>query len=153
MARSTRLITASYILSFVAANAPKRLCTDTIAKWVKTHPTRVRHLVSQLVKAGILKSYRGASGGLALARQPSEITLKHVYDAVQDSPLIAEGIDNPFSGWQDHCKVHGVFNELFADLEDKIRAELALVTLDQMFVPFDRDYAAEELCESVSLAK
>lgn len=144
MARSTRLITASYIISFVAANAPKRLRTDTIAKWVKTHPTRVRHLVSQLVKAGILTSYRGSMGGLALGRKPSEITLKDIYDAVQDSPLVAEGIDNPFSGWQDHCKVHGVFTDLFANLELNIRSELEQVTLEQMYVPFDRDYAAEE---------
>ncbi|WP_426417500.1 RrF2 family transcriptional regulator [Aestuariirhabdus sp. LZHN29] len=144
MARSTRLITASYILSFVAANAPQRLRTETIAKWVKTHPTRVRHIVSQLVKAGILKSYRGATGGLALDRSPNEITLREVYDAVQGSPLIAEGIDNPFSGWQDHCKVHGVFTDLFADIETNIRSQLEQVTLDKMFVPFGRDYDVNE---------
>ena len=59
MSQSTRLITASYILSFVAANAPQKLRTETIAKWVKTHPTRVRSLVSLMVKANILKSWRG----------------------------------------------------------------------------------------------
>jgi len=150
MARSTRLITASYILSFVAANSPKRLRTDTIAKWVQTHPTRVRHLVSQLVKAGILKSYRGATGGLALSRAPETITLKEIYDAVQDSPLIAEGIDNPFSGWEEHCKVHSVFEALFTDLEGKIRTELEQVTLDQMFAPFDQDY---ENIESIAKAE
>ncbi|MGH1543511.1 MAG: RrF2 family transcriptional regulator [Arenicella sp.] len=144
MARSTRLITASYILSFVAANAPKQLRTDTIAKWVKTHPTRVRNLASQLVKAGILKSYRGATGGLTLNRHPKDITLRDVYNAVQDSPLISEGMDNPFTGWEDHCKVFEVFENLFASLEKDIRAELDKITLEQMFAPFDRDYAADE---------
>jgi Rrf2 family protein len=144
MSRSTRLITASYILSFIAANAPAHLRTDTIAKWVKTHPTRVRNLASQLVKAGILKSCRGAAGGMTLARNPNEITLRDVYDAVQDSPLIAEGIDNPFSGWEDHCKVYEVFENLFSNLEKNIRTELDQITLEQMFVPFDRDYAAED---------
>ncbi|WP_134062590.1 Rrf2 family transcriptional regulator, partial [Pseudomonas sp. JV241A] len=78
MSQSTRLITASYILSFVAANAPQKLRTETIAKWVKTHPTRVRSLVSLMVKANILKSWRGAHGGLTLARPASEITLREV---------------------------------------------------------------------------
>jgi Rrf2 family protein len=137
MSQSTRLITASYILSFVAANAPQRLRTDTIAKWVKIHPTRVRNLVSLLVKADILKSYRGAKGGLTLARPAPQITLRQVYDAVQESSLIAEKIDNPFSGLEDHCKVFEVFTGLFALLEANMRLDLSKITADQLFVPFD----------------
>lgn len=137
MSQSTRLITASYILSFVAANAPQKLRTETIAKWVKTHPTRVRNLVSQMVKADILKSYRGAKGGLTLARPANEITLREVYDAVQESSLIAEKIDNPFSGMEDHCKVFEVFTHLFAMLENNMRLDLGNITADQLFVAFD----------------
>lgn len=137
MSQSTRLITASYILSFVAANAPQKLRTETIAKWVKTHPTRVRNLVSQMVKADILKSYRGAKGGLTLARPANEITLREVYDAVQESSLIAEKIDNPFSGMEDHCKVFEVFTQLFAMLENNMRLDLGNITADQLFVAFD----------------
>lgn len=137
MSQSTRLITASYILSFVAANAPQRLRTETIAKWVKTHPTRVRNLVSQMVKADILKSWRGAKGGLTLARPANQITLREVYDAVQESSLIAEKIDNPFSGMEDHCKVFEVFTKLFALLEENMRLDLAAITADQLFVAFD----------------
>lgn len=150
MARSTRLITASYILSFVAANAPKRLRTETIAKWVKTHPSRIRLLVSQLVKADILTSYRGKHGGLTLSRAPTQITLKDVYDAVQDSPLIAEGIDNPFSGWDEHCKVFAVFSVLFENLEDNIRTDLKRITLDKLFIPFghDKDMTPEASIEA-----
>ncbi|MFZ6046302.1 RrF2 family transcriptional regulator [Pseudomonas sp. CR3202] len=143
MSQSTRLITASYILSFVAANAPQKLRTETIAKWVKVHPTRVRNLVSQLVKANILKSQRGAGGGLTLARPPREITLRDVYDAVQESSLIAEKIDNPFSGMEDHCKVFDVFTRLFALLEENVRLDLEKITADQLFVAFDTPLEAE----------
>jgi Rrf2 family protein len=137
MSQSTRLITACDILSFVAAYAPQKLRTETIAKWVKTHPTRVRNLVSQMVKADILKSYRGAKGGLTLARPANEITLREVYDAVQESSLIAEKIDNPFSGMEDHCKVFEVFTRLFAMLENNMRLDLGSITADQLFVAFD----------------
>ncbi len=140
MSQSTRLITASYILSFVGANSPQRLSTDTIAKWVKTHPTRVRNLVSQLVKAGILISYRGNNGGLTLARDPKQINLLQVYDAVQDSPLIAEKIDNPFTGFEDHCKVFEVFTQLFGLLENNVRFNLEQITADKLFVAFDIPY-------------
>ncbi|SFI31436.1 Rrf2 family protein [Pseudomonas guineae] len=144
MSQSTRLITASYILSFVAANAPQKLRTETIAKWVKTHPTRVRNLVALMVKANILKSYRGARGGLTLARPPHEITLSEVYDAVQESSLIAEKIDNPFSGMEDHCKVHSVFLNLFALMENNIRQDLQGITADQLFVAFDPPLEARD---------
>jgi len=137
MSQSTRLITASYILSFVAANAPQKLRTETIAKWVKVHPTRVRSMVSQMVKANILTSYRGAQGGVTLARAPQEITLREVYDAVQESSLIAEKIDNPFAGLEDHCKVYEVFTRLFAMLEQNMRLDLGAITADQLFVAFD----------------
>jgi Rrf2 family protein len=137
MSQSTRLITASYILSFVAANAPQKLRTETIAKWVKVHPTRVRSMVSQMVKANILTSYRGAQGGVTLARAPQQITLREVYDAVQESSLIAEKIDNPFAGLEDHCKVYEVFTRLFAMLEQNMRQDLGAITADQLFVAFD----------------
>lgn len=140
MSQSTRLITASYILSFVGANAPQRLSTDTIARWVKTHPTRIRNLVSQLVKANILTSFRGAGGGLTLARPAGEISLLEVYDAVQDSPLIAEKIDNPFSGFEDHCKVYEVFTRLFDLLEHNVRLDLGQITVEHLFVPFHTPY-------------
>jgi len=137
MSQSTRLITASYILSFVAANAPQKLRTETIAKWVKVHPTRVRSMVSQMVKANILTSYRGAQGGVTLARPPQAITLREVYDAVQESSLIAEKIDNPFAGMEDHCKVYEVFTRLFAMLEQNMRLDLGAITADQLFVALD----------------
>lgn len=143
MSQSTRLITASYILSFVAANAPQRLSSDTIAKWVKTHPTRVRNLVSQLVKADILISYRGSNGGLTLARDPKDINLLQVYDAVQDSPLIAEKLENPFTGFEDHCKVFEVFTELFTLLENNVRLNLEHITADKLFVAFDTPYSKD----------
>ncbi|MFK1552849.1 Rrf2 family transcriptional regulator [Pseudomonas aeruginosa] len=140
MSHSTRLITAAYILSFVGANAPQRLSTETIARWVQTHPTRIRNLVSLLVKADILKSYRGAGGGLVLARHASEISLLDVYDAVQDSPLIAEKIDNPFSGFEEHCKVYEVFTQLFELLERNVRLDLSKITVEQLFAPFSAPY-------------
>ncbi|OLS62666.1 RrF2 family transcriptional regulator [Pseudomonas putida] len=145
MSQSTRLITASYILSFVAANAPHKLRTETIAKWVKVHPTRVRGLVSQMVKANILTSYRGAQGGVTLARAPQLITLREVYDAVQESSLIAEKIDNPFAGHEDHCKVYEVFTRLFAMLEQNMRLDLGTITADQLFVAFDTPRELAEL--------
>ncbi|MBP5146598.1 transcriptional regulator, partial [Pseudomonas protegens] len=72
------------------------------------------------------------------ARPASDITLREVYDAVQESSLIAEKIDNPFSGMEEHCKVFDVFTRLFAMLEANMRLDLGTITADQLFVAFEK---------------
>lgn len=43
-------------------------------------------LLRKLKKAGIVKSYMGANGGYALNKEPEEITLKNVIEAI-DGPI------------------------------------------------------------------
>lgn len=132
MGRSRRLITASYIMSFIAAQAPKKISTDTIAKWVKIHPARVRQIVSELVKGGLINSQRGAKGGLLLARPAIDITLFDIYKAMNERSMLSEGLDNPFSEWADHCRVHPTFVKLYDDMEDHMRHQLAQITIESM---------------------
>ena len=56
MPASTKLATATYILSYVAVKAPALVTTATIAKAVKEHPARIR----QLDAAGLVP-WAGAS--------------------------------------------------------------------------------------------
>ena len=136
MSRSTELITASYVAAFVAARHPDRVNTDLIAKMVQSHPTRVRKIVSKLVKAGILRSSRGGGGGVLLARDAGEITLADIYDAVQERSVLKLGLHNPFSEWSDHCFIHSTFEKIHADLDSKMRADLADIPLSTMFKPW-----------------
>lgn len=46
-------------------------------------------VVQKLVHAGLLETERGPRGGIRLARDPSEVTLLHIYDAAGGSPLPA----------------------------------------------------------------
>ncbi|MDD5158495.1 MAG: Rrf2 family transcriptional regulator [Sulfuricurvum sp.] len=80
-------------------------CQDTIraAVWLSTHPAGEFHRIQvisdalglpfpfmakslqKLVHGGILISQRGASGGVTLARDPAEITLLSIIEAVDGS--------------------------------------------------------------------
>lgn len=139
MARSTKLITAAYIMAFVASKAPRRLNTDLVAKMVQAHPTRVRHITSTLTKAGLLKSYRGASGGLTIARPAETITLLDIYDAIQEGPLLTPGEHDPFSEWASHCLVRPTFQDIYAGVEDDMRRRLAAVRVTDLFRPWHGD--------------
>lgn len=135
MSKSTRLLTATYILSYVAANAPEVVTTERIAEQVDQHPTRVRQIVAALVRHGLLAASRGASGGVSLKRPASVISLRDVQEAVQDGSLLAFHLFEPKSEWAGKSRVHLVFENLRAELESRIQAYLAEHTLDQTYAP------------------
>src|SRR5512134_2828908 len=135
MSKSTRLLTATYILSYVAANAPEVVTTERIAEQVDEHPTRVRQIVAALVKRGLLAASRGAAGGVSLMKPATEISLRDVQEAVQDSSLLAFALFEPKSEWAGKSRVHLVFENLRAELESRIQGYLAEHTLDQTYTP------------------
>jgi tripartite-type tricarboxylate transporter receptor subunit TctC len=135
MSKSTRLLTATYILSYVAANAPEVVTTERIAEQVDEHPTRVRQIVAAMVKAGLLSASRGAAGGVSLKRPAAEISLRDVQEVVQDSSLLAFHLFEPKSEWAGKSRVHLVFENLRAELESRIQAYLAEHMLDQTYAP------------------
>ena len=135
MSKSTRLLTATYILSYVAANAPEVLTTEQIAAQVDEHPTRVRQIVAALVKAGILAASRGAAGGVSLKKPAPEITLYDIQRAVQDGSLLALNLFTPKSEWAGKSRVNLVFENLRDELESRIQNYLEEHTLDQTYVP------------------
>ena len=55
----------------------------------------LEHLISPLIKAGVLRSIRGSRGGIALARPPDEIRLDHVIEILEGSLAPVECVDNP----------------------------------------------------------
>ncbi|WP_431825437.1 RrF2 family transcriptional regulator [Burkholderia sp. F1] len=137
--KSTKFVTACYIMSFVGAHHPRQLATATIAKWVDTHAARVRQIVSLLVKAGLLESSRGGGGGVRLARRADAITLLDIYDAVGESEMFQFSIENPFSEWADHCNVHGVLEGMRESVERLSRLEFGKVMLSDVFVPWSEE--------------
>ncbi len=133
MSKSTRLSSAAYILSYVASRAPDQVTSDTISNAVQDHPTRVRQLISTLVKAGLVKSTRGASGGVTLAKSASEISLREVYEAVEDHDMISMPQKGMYRGWGANCLVHNKLNTLYADAEAHLRAELAQISIADLY--------------------
>lgn len=135
MSKSTKLVTATYILSYIAACGPQVVTTDKIAEEIDDHPTRVRQLVSALVKHGLLTATRGGRGGVQLARPADQITLRDVQEAVQDQSLLSFYVPDPVSKWAGKCKVHTLFEDLNSELNAHIRRYLEHHRLDQTYTP------------------
>lgn len=137
--KSTKFVTACYIMSFIGAHQPQMLATATIAKWVDTHAARARQIVALLVKAGLLDSSRGGGGGVMLAQKPENITLLDIYEAVGDTEMLFFSVENPFSQWANHCSVHNILDGLRNNIELQARDSLRKIRLSEVFVPWDEE--------------
>lgn len=135
MSRSTRLASASYILSYIAAREGAHVTTDAIAEAVRDHPARVRQLISALVKAGLVNSVRGANGGVLLAKDPNDISLKDIYEAVKEQPMISLTLKLPNKDWEHICGVHSALSSLYQQMEDEFQDRLSQIRLNQLYTP------------------
>ena len=130
--KSTKFATACYILSFVSYHGPGMIATQTIARWVNVNASRVRQIVARLVRAGLLASTRGGEGGVVLGRHASTITLLDIFDAVAEHEVELFAVDNPFSAWQDRCRVHSVLTTMQGELVRDFRTRLAETLLSSL---------------------
>lgn len=64
----------------------ERAATSTVAEEQRIPPSFLAKIISQLSIAGLLHTSRGARGGVTLARDPKEITLLEVIEAI-DGPI------------------------------------------------------------------
>jgi len=86
-----------------------------IAKRQDISAQYLEHLVAPLIRAGILRSIRGAKGGIALAKPPEEIGLSRVIEILEGSVAPVECVDNPaLCARSDECVTRDVWGEIKA---------------------------------------
>jgi Rrf2 family protein len=86
----TRFSVSVQIMMTLAHHEGELMNSDLLAKALKTNPTFVRKLVSKLVAAKLIDSYRGKGGGVKMAKTPSEVSLKDIYLAsTEEKTLIS----------------------------------------------------------------
>jgi len=81
MSISTKFPVAVHVLSVLALNRQTTVYSDFIASSVNTNPVVIRRIVGLLKKAGLVDSAPGV-GGISLIKEPTDITLYDIYEAV-----------------------------------------------------------------------
>lgn len=115
---------ADYALRIVAmlAKSREQMDANTIAERNGVPYRFTLKILRKIVQAGYLKSYRGASGGYALERNPEEITLRNIIEVI-DGPI---ALNLCTSGCCNHenCRI----GSSLARIQNKLTAELDSVT-------------------------
>ncbi|MDK2885832.1 MAG: hypothetical protein PWP54_390 [Thermosipho sp. (in: thermotogales)] len=109
----------------------RRLSTSELVKKCRTQiPYEfAQKILSQLASNGILKSYKGKFGGYVLAKEPKEITIYDVVNAVDDMKTTITCFVEPSEVvFPEICSI----NEVWEIVMEKFEESLKSVTLDQL---------------------
>ena len=111
-----------------AGNA-ERSATSTIAKEQNIPPSFLAKIISQLSISGLLHTSRGARGGVTLARDPKDITLLEVVEAIDGPIQLNECVGNTGAcTFEDNCPIKPVW----CDAQDELVTRLKGTNFSQM---------------------
>jgi Rrf2 family protein len=100
----------------------QRAATSTVAQEMNIPPSFLAKIISQLSIAGLLHTSRGARGGVTLAREPRDISLLDVVEAIDGPILLNECVGDPDScSFQGECLVHPIWVEAQEALVKRLR--------------------------------
>ncbi len=110
------------VLFLAEQNGAGRAPTSQIAREKKIPPSFLAKIVSQLSVAGMVQTSRGARGGVALAKEPKDISLLEVVEAIDGPITLNECVIDPEGcTFGDDCPVRRVW----CDAQERLVSDLA----------------------------
>jgi Rrf2 family protein len=99
-----------------------RTATSTIAKQQHIPPSFLAKIISQLSITGLLHTSRGARGGVRLAREPQDITLLEVIEAIDGPIQLNECVgDDGVCTFDSNCPVKSIWCAAQVELVTRLR--------------------------------
>ena len=106
----------------LANNGDHRTATSTIAEEQRIPPSFLAKIISQLSIAGLLHTSRGARGGVTLAREPKEITLLEVVEAIDGPIQLNECVGSTGTcAFDENCPLRPVWCDAQEELVNRLR--------------------------------
>jgi Rrf2 family protein len=107
----------------------QRASTSQIAQEKQIPPSFLAKIVSQLSVAGLLQTSRGARGGVSLAKEPSQISLLDVVEAIDGPILLNECVgDHSACSFGSNCPMKPVW----CDAQQELVSRLGNTTFDHL---------------------
>ena len=117
------------VLHLARIGNTERAATSMIAEEQHIPPSFLAKIISQLSIAGLLHTSRGARGGVTLGREPKDITLLEVIEAI-DGPIQL----NECVGEEGMCSFDGEcpLRPVWCDAQDELVTRLKGTTFAQL---------------------
>lgn len=118
---------AFWILIELASNDVSAMSIRQIAEKYHLPKEFLRKTVRNLCRAGLVKTQRGAQGGLHLAKPADKITALHVIEAMDGSLTINPCLSDDYDCPRKPCRLHHAFRRI---QEEMISAFSAITIAD-----------------------
>jgi len=123
------------VLYLARLGQTERAATSQVAQEQRIPPSFLAKIISQLSIAGLLHTSRGARGGVTLARDPEEITLLEVIEAIDGPIMLNECVgDTGSCTFDEECPLRPVWCEAQNDLVNRLRGTNFAQLLEQTAV-------------------
>lgn len=120
------------VLYLAQRGSGARVSTAQVAQEQHIPPTFLAKIISQLSTAGVVRATRGARGGITLARQPDEINLLEIVEAIDGPVSLNECTHDPgLCVMGENCAVR----EVWCDVRAELVSRLKKTTFDQLILP------------------
>ncbi|GAB4298912.1 MAG: Rrf2 family transcriptional regulator [Ignavibacteriaceae bacterium] len=130
MSASTKLSTSVKALICLAKAFPEPKTSSEISKSVSVNASKLRKILSLLVRQEIVKSNFGSRGGFILNKPPEKLHLQEIYCAIEDRKafhLHITGANNSAGSFNE--RVNDYFLDLFAEIQEDIENKMRSITL------------------------
>lgn len=117
------------VMHLARINTGARAATSTVAQEQHIPPSFLAKIISQLSIAGLLHTSRGARGGVTLARDPKDITLLEVIEAIDGPIQLNECVgEKGTCTFEENCPIKAVW----CDAQDELVARLRNTNFGQL---------------------
>lgn len=108
----------------------EHISSEVLAKNVCTNPARIRKVLAKLKKAGFVITKEGIDGGYRFLRDPKEVDLRHVADALE-----VTFVNSSWKSGDQHldCLIasgmSGILDGIYEKLDQACRQRLEQITI------------------------
>ncbi len=132
MSASTKLSTAVKALCYLSKNYPEPVNSTEIANYIGVNASKLRKILSLMVKSNIVESISGSSGGFRLKKQANELHLQEIYCSIEDRKAFYLDVNKNTISSKEIPRVNDFFLELFADIQFDIESKMSKIKLQSI---------------------
>lgn len=129
MSTSSRFAVAVHVLSLMAWADDETLKSEQVADSVNTNAVVIRRMLCELAESKLVVSQTGAMGGSRLAREPEQITLLDIYQAVESRGVFSLHRHPPNRDCPVGVNIGPVLNEVLDEVDTAVEKVLANITI------------------------
>lgn len=133
MSASKKLSTAVKALYFLSEAHAKPQNSVKIAEAIGANASKLRQILSLLVKNNIIESTFGTKGGFLLSKKPEHLHLQEIYCAIEDRKAFYLDVNEVNGMGMDPVKkMNSFFLDLFSDIQVDIENKMRNIYLNNI---------------------